>query len=163
MVEGSQWRILQLWLFLTLPSSQTTRLEHYDGNWKSFSWIPHLPNFAHMVWWSTALWTARTTRRRRPWRYLTLECITSVENFFTRMWFAVVRVAILEVFFILLICPISLTTLSTWDLAVDDTVDGKDNKMEKTREEVSHQLNFFQIEPVMLWWYWLTWKFFLYF
>ena len=27
MVEGSQWRILQLWLFLTLPSSQTNRLE----------------------------------------------------------------------------------------------------------------------------------------
>ena len=38
--------------------------------------------FAHVVSWSTALWTARTTRRRRPGRYLTLECITSVENFF---------------------------------------------------------------------------------
>ena len=27
--------------------------------------------FAHVVLWSTALWTARTTRRRRPGRYLT--------------------------------------------------------------------------------------------
>ena len=38
--------------------------------------------FAHVVWWSTALWTARTTRRRRPGRSLTLGYITSVGNFF---------------------------------------------------------------------------------
>ena len=38
--------------------------------------------FAHVVSWSTALWTARTTRRRRPGRYLTSGCITSVEIFF---------------------------------------------------------------------------------
>jgi len=41
-------------------------------------------------------------------------------------------------------------------LAVDDTVDGKDNKMEKTREDVSHQLKFFQIEPDMLWFFILS-------
>ena len=51
--------------------------------------------------------------------------------------------------FILLTC---LTVLSTCELVGNSTVDGKDNKMEKTREDVSHQLNFFQIEPDMLWW-----------
>ena len=47
-----------------------------------FLGYPTCPLFAHVAWWSTALWTARTTRRRRPGRYLTLECITSVEIFF---------------------------------------------------------------------------------
>ena len=37
--------------------------------------------FAHVVWWWTALWTARTTRRRRPGRSLAVGCITSVEIF----------------------------------------------------------------------------------
>ena len=37
--------------------------------------------FAHVVWWWTALWTARTTRRRRPERSLAVGCITSVEIF----------------------------------------------------------------------------------
>ena len=45
MVEGSQRRILQIWLFSTLPNPQTTRLGHYDVHWNSFSWIPHLPTF----------------------------------------------------------------------------------------------------------------------
>ena len=47
-----------------------------------FHGYPTCLTFDHVVWWSTALWTARTTRRRRPGRYLTLECITSVEIFF---------------------------------------------------------------------------------
>ena len=34
--------------------------------------------FAHVVWWSTAVWTATTTRWRRPERSLTMGCITSV-------------------------------------------------------------------------------------
>ena len=81
-------------------------LTHRQLDWSTkmffespFHGYPTCLIFAHVVSWSTALWTARTTRRRRPGRYLTLECITSVEIFFTRMWFAVVRVAILEVFF----------------------------------------------------------------
>ena len=37
--------------------------------------------FAHVVWWSTAVWTATTTRWRRPERSLTMGCITSVEIF----------------------------------------------------------------------------------
>ena len=85
---------------------------------------------------------------------------------FTRIWYAVVRVAYLEVFFILSTCPISLTTFSTWDLAVDDTVDGKDNKKEKTRKVPDIRMyhiswNFLQLGRDMLWWWWLTWKLFL--
>ena len=38
--------------------------------------------FAHVVWWWTAMWTARTTRRRRPGRSLTLGYIPLVEVFF---------------------------------------------------------------------------------
>ena len=30
MVEGSQRRILQIWLFSTQPNPQKTRVEHYD-------------------------------------------------------------------------------------------------------------------------------------
>ena len=45
--------------------------------------------FAQVVWWSTALGTARTTRRGRPGRSLTSGCITSFEFFLAKMWYAV--------------------------------------------------------------------------
>ena len=64
-------------------------LTHRQLDWSTkmffespFHGYPTCLIFAHVVLWSTALWTARTTRRRRPGRYLTLECITSVEIFF---------------------------------------------------------------------------------
>ena len=64
-------------------------LTHRQLDWRSLVFIkspflgyPTCLLFAHLVWWSTALWTARTTRRRRPGRSLTLWCITSAENFF---------------------------------------------------------------------------------
>ena len=64
-------------------------LTHRQLDWSTkmffespFHGYPTCLTFDHVVWWSTALWTARTTRRRRPGRYLTLECITSVEIFF---------------------------------------------------------------------------------
>ena len=47
-----------------------------------FFWYPSCLVYAQVVWWSTALWTARTTRRRWPGKWLTLWCITSVEMFF---------------------------------------------------------------------------------
>ena len=47
-----------------------------------FFWYPSCLVYAHVVWWLTALWTARTTRRRGPGKWLTLWCITSVEMFF---------------------------------------------------------------------------------
>ena len=43
---------------------------------------PTRPYFAHVVWWSTAQWTARTTRRKRPGRSLTVGFIAKVEIFF---------------------------------------------------------------------------------
>ena len=49
MVEGSQWRILQILLFSTLPNQQTTRLEPFDAHWNSYPWIPHLPTFCSYV------------------------------------------------------------------------------------------------------------------
>ena len=172
-----------------------------------FHGYPTCLTFDHVVWWSTALWTARTTRRRRPGRYLTLECITSVEIFFykgvicsgkdgysgifytfnmpnipnhikymrfgcrrhrgrrgqqdgedqgggitsveffsNRTWYAVV-VILVDKFFILSTC---LTILSTCELVVDSTVDGKGNKEEKTREVANIRMfhfcrNFFQL------------------
>ena len=49
---------------------------------------------------------------------------------------------------------------------VDDTVDGKDNKKEKTRKVPDIRMyhiswNFLQLGRDMLWWWWLTWKLFL--
>ena len=82
------------------------------------------------------------------------------------MCYAVVKVANLEVFFYKT-CQISLTAWSTRDLAVvDDTVDGKDNKKEKTMEVLDIRMyhiswNFLQIGRDILWWWWSTWKLFL--
>ena len=59
--------------------------------------------FLGYPWWSTALWTARTTRRRRPGRSLTLGIYT-------------------------LTC---LKTLRKYDLVVDGTVEGKVNHKEE--------------------------------
>ena len=42
-------------------------------------------------------------------------------------------------FFMILTC---LTTLSTYELVVDDTVDGKDNLEEETREVVDIRMYF---------------------
>ena len=47
-------------------------------NWPSRHRMRKCLLFAHMGWWSTALWTARTTWTRRLGRSLTLWCITLV-------------------------------------------------------------------------------------
>ena len=46
-----------------------------------FLGYPTCVYFAHVVWWLRALWMARTTRRRRPGKSLTLGCIISVGTF----------------------------------------------------------------------------------
>ena len=53
-------------------------LTHKQMDWSTmmfiespFIWYPTCLIFAHVVLWSTALWTARTTRRRRVGRSLT--------------------------------------------------------------------------------------------
>ena len=51
--------------------------------------------------------------------------------FFDRMWYALMMVVDMRVF----LFSRCLTILSTWELAVDDTVDNKDNLEEKTRED----------------------------
>ena len=63
-------------------------LTHRQLDWSTKKFIeshflgyPTCLLFAHVVWWSTALWTARSTRRKRPGRSLTVG-ITSVEIFF---------------------------------------------------------------------------------
>ena len=51
--------------------------------------------------------------------------------FFDRMWYALMMVVDMRVF----LFSTCLTTLSTWELVVDDTVDNKDNLEQKTRED----------------------------
>ena len=62
MVEGSQWKILQIWLFSTLT--------HRQLDWSTMMFIespflgyPTCLIFDHVVWWSTVLWTAT------PWLF----------------------------------------------------------------------------------------------
>ena len=69
-IEGSQWRILHILVFSTLPNPPTTRLESpilgYHTRLHENCLYFHIES-----WWSKALWSARTTRRRRPERLLT--------------------------------------------------------------------------------------------
>ena len=58
--------------------------------------------FAHVAWGWTALWTARTTRRIRPGRWLAVVS-HQLKFSLTRMWYAVVMVVDMRVF-ILSIC-----------------------------------------------------------
>ena len=60
---------------------QTSHLDHSRTFLKFFSGISHLLTFSHVSWWSTALRTAKTTRRKRPAKSL-LGCIASVWIFF---------------------------------------------------------------------------------
>ena len=68
-----------------------------------------------------------------------------------------------DFFFIILT---RLTTLSTYELVVDDTVDGKDNLEEKAREVVDIRMyfgwNFLQLGCNLLSWWWLISVFFIY-
>ena len=93
---------------------QTSHLDHSRTFLKFFSGISHLLTFSHVSWWSTALRTAKTTRRRRPSRSLKLGCSTSVGIFFQLgcdmlYWFR------LSSFFLLLAtCLTTLSTCSWW-------------------------------------------------
>ena len=86
---------------------------------------------AHVVWWSTALWRARTTRRRRPGRSLTWGYITSGWNFLHIRCEELWRWCLISKFFIFSLCP---TTWNKCERVVNDTVDAKHNVEKKTRE-----------------------------
>ena len=94
-----------------------------------FFWYPSCLVYAQVVWWSTALWTARTTRRRWPGKWLTLWCITSVEMFFNLDVICCGEGGWRNFFLVFQTCG---TTFRSCVLRVDDTVDCKDNLMEET-------------------------------
>ena len=132
-----KWSKVAIDRFANLALFQTY-LTHRQLNWSTikfiespFIWYPTFLIFAHVVRWSTTPCTARITSRRRPGRKLTLEYITSVDIFWIGsdiLWWCWLTWE----FFLFSTC---LTTLSTWELVVDDTVDNKDNLEEKTRED----------------------------
>ena len=119
--------------------------------------------FAHVVWWWTALWTAGTTRRRRPGRSLIFVCITSnihqLKFSSTRMWYAVVMVVDMKLVYSF---NMSDHIKSMW-------VGGQrhaDNKEGKTRKVADIRMyhvgwNYLQLGCDMLGWWWLTSKFFI--
>ena len=131
MAEGSQRRILQIWLFSTLPNPQTTRLEYYDVHWKSFYLIPHLPNFC-----SCGLVVDDTVHGEDNFEEKTRE--DADIRIYHISWHFFIGVDVMwwcwltrDFLFVLDI----LTTLSTWELLVDHTIHSEDNLEEKTRED----------------------------
>ena len=126
---------------------QTSHLDHLRTFQKLFLRISHLPTFSHVSWWSTALRTAKTTRRTRPARSLKLGCSTSVGIFFpTRMWYALV---VSVVIFFSSSCNMSENIRYMW-------VDGRWHCERRGRwhKEVSLQLEFFNYIrcDMLLWW-----------
>ena len=144
-------------------------LTHRQLDWSSMMFIeshfygyPTCLVFAHVVWWLRALWTARTTRRTRPGSLLTWGCITSVEIFFNKDVMCCGDGGWDKSFFILSTC---LTTPSTCEMVVNDTVDCKNNLEEITREVADNRMyhfgkNFLQLRLDMLWWWWFKWELF---
>ena len=131
MVKGSKGRILQIRLFSTIPNPQTNQLEHYDVHWKSFSWIPHMPNFRSgglMVDGTVNCKDNEEEKTREvagirmhhiSWNFLSQRCDMPWLCWLTWELFILSR---------------CLTILSICELVVDDTVDGMDNLEAKTRE-----------------------------
>ena len=81
------------------------------------------------------------------------------------MWYAVVRMAILECFYTFNMPNIPnhikyMRFGCQRHRGRQGQQDGEDQGG-TWQQDVSHQLNFFQIEHDMLWWYWLIWKFFI--
>ena len=119
--------------------------------------------FAHVVSWSTAMLTARTTRRRRPGRSLIFVCITSnihqLKFSSTRMWYAVVMVVDMK----LVYSSTCLTTFSQYELVVNGTVDNKEGKTRKVADIRMYHVgwNYLQLGCDILGWWWLTSKFFI--
>ena len=138
MAEGSRQRLLQIWLFSTLPNPQTTGLEYYDVHWKSFYLIPHLPNICccGLLVDDTVHGEDNLEEKTREdadiriyhisWRFL-IGC--------DMLWWCWMT----REFFLFLTC---VTTLSTWELVVDDTMGDKDNLEEKTREDADIKMYF---------------------
>ena len=131
MVIGSQHRILQILIFSILPNPQTTILQHFDASWKSFYWIPHLPTFCSFGLVVDGTVDGKNNKEEKTrevadtmmyhfsWKFLQLGC--DMQWWWWLTW----------MFFILTTC---LITLKSRVLMVNDTLDGKDNLEEKTRE-----------------------------
>ena len=121
--------------------------------------------FAHVVSWSTALWTARTTRRRRPGRYLTLECITSVEIFFYKGVICSGKDGYSGIFYTFNMPNIpNHIKYMRFGCRRHRGRQGQQDGVDQGgtwHQDVSHQLKFFQLGREMLWRWWLTWKLFL--
>ena len=131
MAEGTQRRILQIWLFSTQPNPQTTRLEQHDVHWKLFLWIPHLPSFCSccLVVESTVNGKNNKENKTREFAYMRMYHFSwyFLQQGCDVLWWWWLRWE----FFILSTC---LTTFSTCELVVDNTVDGKNNLEDITRE-----------------------------
>ena len=118
--------------FGSLPNPETNGLEYYDVHWKSFYLIPHLPYFCScgLVVDDTVYGEDNFEEKTREeadiriyhisWHFVLIGC--------DMLWWCWLTWE----FFLFSTC---LTTLSTWKLVVDDTMDDKDIFEEKTRED----------------------------
>ena len=118
---------------------QTSHLDHLRTFLEFFSGISHMPTFSHSSWWSTALRTAKTTRRRRPAK--SLKSYHFGWNFFSN-WDVIYCSGFG--------CHNFFNWQHVWqctcELVVDNTVDGKDNMEEKTSEVADIR------RDMLLWW-----------
>ena len=131
MAEGSQRRIWQIWLISTLPNPQTTRLGHYDVHWNSFSWIPHLPTFCSCCLVVDGTVDGEDNKEEKTREVADSRMYPINWKFsLTRMWNAVVVVVNIFPF-------TCLTKLSTCNLVVDSSVDGKGKNEGKTRSSLT--------------------------
>ena len=163
MAEGSQRRILQIWPVSTLPNPQTTRLEQHDVHWKSFLWIPHLPSFCSCCLVVESTVNGKNNKENKTREFADMRMYHFSWNFLLQgcdvLWWWLLTWE----FFILSTC---LTTFSTCELVVDETVDSKDNLEEKAKEVADIRMyhfskNFLRLGRDMLWWWWLTSTFFI--
>ena len=131
MVEGSQRRILRIWLFSSQPNPQKTRVEHYDVHWKSFSWISQLPIFCSCGLVGDGTVDGKDNKEEKTREVADSRMYPINWKFsLTRMWNAVVVVVNIFPF-------TCLTKLSTCNLVVDRSVDGKGKNEGKTRSSLT--------------------------
>ena len=153
-MEGSQKRILQIWLFLsTLSNTQTARLEHFDVQWKSFSWTPHLPTFCSFCF------VVDGTVDGKDYKEEKTREVPDIRMYYFRCNFFQLGYELLQWWW--------LTTLSTNKLVVDDTVDVKDNQEKRTSKVADirmYHLSWYslQLRCDMLRWWWLTSFFYIF-
>ena len=89
MVKGSKGRILQIRLFSTIPNPQTNRLEHYNVYWKSFSWIPDLPNFCSGGLMVDGTGNCKDNKEGKTRKVADIRMHHIIWIFLAKMWYAV--------------------------------------------------------------------------